>query len=91
MVFLLLKFSSFLLALHRKELQELQNLYKQNIEHTAQQAELIQHLQALNMDTQKVLKTQEAAHTAETMSYQKVGRFFFFPPTLLKVYFLLYS
>nr|XP_034996401.1 centlein isoform X2 [Zootoca vivipara] len=56
----------------RKELQELQNLYKQNTEHAAQQAELIQQLQALNMDTQKVLKTQEDAHTAETISYQKL-------------------
>ncbi|XP_044283710.1 centlein isoform X2 [Varanus komodoensis] len=56
----------------RKELQELQNLYKQNTEHAAQQAELIQQLQALNMDAQKVLKTQEDAHTAETISYQKL-------------------
>ncbi|XP_043371115.1 centlein isoform X5 [Dermochelys coriacea] len=56
----------------RKELQELQNLYKQNTEHTAQQAELIQQLQALNMDTQKVLRNQEDAHTAETVSYQKL-------------------
>ncbi|XP_054842798.1 centlein [Eublepharis macularius] len=56
----------------RKELQELQNLYKQNTEHAAQQAELIQQLQALNMDTQKVLKTQEDAHAAETISYQKL-------------------
>ncbi|XP_066471260.1 centlein isoform X2 [Tiliqua scincoides] len=56
----------------RKELQELQNLYKQNTEHAAQQAELIQQLQALNMDTQKVLRTQEDAHTAETISYQKL-------------------
>ncbi|XP_024066855.1 centlein [Terrapene carolina triunguis] len=56
----------------RKELQELQNLYKQNTEHTAQQAELIQQLQSLNMDTQKVLRNQEDAHTAETISYQKL-------------------
>ncbi|XP_030422423.1 centlein isoform X4 [Gopherus evgoodei] len=56
----------------RKELQDLQNLYKQNTEHTAQQAELIQQLQALNMDTQKVLRNQEDAHTAETISYQKL-------------------
>ncbi|XP_037757955.1 centlein isoform X5 [Chelonia mydas] len=56
----------------RKELRELQNLYKQNTEHTAQQAELIQQLQALNMDTQKVLRNQEDAHTAETISYQKL-------------------
>ncbi|XP_047907293.2 centlein isoform X1 [Anser cygnoides] len=56
----------------KKELQELQNLYRQNMTHTAQQAELIQQLQALNTDTQKVLKDQEDAHTAETMSYQKL-------------------
>ncbi|XP_069482079.1 centlein isoform X2 [Ambystoma mexicanum] len=56
----------------RKELQELQNLYKQSTEHGAQQAELIQQLQALNMDTQKVLRNQEDAHTAESLSYQKL-------------------
>ncbi|XP_034266385.1 centlein isoform X3 [Pantherophis guttatus] len=56
----------------KKELQELQNLYKQNTEHAAQQAELIQQLQTLNTDTQKVLRTQEDAHTAETISYQKL-------------------
>uniref|UniRef100_A0A8C3PPP3 Centlein n=1 Tax=Calidris pygmaea TaxID=425635 RepID=A0A8C3PPP3_9CHAR len=55
-----------------RELQELQNLYRQNMEHTAQQAELIKQLQALNTDTQKVLKDQEDAHTAETTSYQKL-------------------
>lgn len=63
---------SLLLVSHRKELQELQNLYRQNIEHTAEQAELIKKLQALNADTQKVLKDQGAAHTAETTSYQQV-------------------
>ncbi|KAM8792572.1 centlein [Eudromia elegans] len=56
----------------RKELLELQNLYRQNIEHTAQQAEMIQQLQTLNTDAQKVLKDQEDAHTAETISYQKL-------------------
>ncbi|XP_033613544.1 centlein [Fukomys damarensis] len=56
----------------RKELQELQNLYKQNSAHTVQQAELIQQLQALNMDAQKVLKNQEDVHTAESVSYQKL-------------------
>ncbi|XP_065518020.1 centlein isoform X4 [Lathamus discolor] len=54
----------------RKELQELQNLYSQNIEHTAQQAELIKQLQALDNGTQKVLKDKEDAHVAES-SYQK--------------------
>ncbi|XP_019326301.1 PREDICTED: centlein [Aptenodytes forsteri] len=56
----------------RKELQEMQNLYRQNIKHTAQQAELIKQLQALNTDTQKVLKDQEDAHTAEATSYEKL-------------------
>ncbi|XP_044142406.1 centlein [Bufo gargarizans] len=56
----------------RKELQELQNLYKQGNEHAAQQAELIQQLQALNVDTQKVLRSQEGAHITETISYQKL-------------------
>ncbi|XP_021235444.1 centlein isoform X4 [Numida meleagris] len=55
----------------KKELQELQNLYKQNVAHTAQQAQLIQQLQTLNTDTQKVLKEQEDVHTTETISYQK--------------------
>ncbi|XP_063107689.1 centlein isoform X5 [Cavia porcellus] len=60
------------ISLLRKELQELQNLYKQNSAHTAQQAELIQQLQVLNMDTQKVLKDREDVHTAESVSYQKL-------------------
>ncbi|XP_076420586.1 centlein isoform X9 [Peromyscus maniculatus bairdii] len=60
------------ITLVRKELQELQNLYKQNSAHTAQQAELIQQLQVLNMDTQKVLKNQEDVHLAESISYQKL-------------------
>ncbi|XP_048211090.1 centlein isoform X7 [Perognathus longimembris pacificus] len=61
------------ITLVRKELQELQNLYQQNSAHTAQQAELIQQLQVLNMDTQKVLKNQEDIHTAESISHQKVS------------------
>uniref|UniRef100_A0A5F4WCQ5 Centlein n=1 Tax=Callithrix jacchus TaxID=9483 RepID=A0A5F4WCQ5_CALJA len=60
------------ITLVRKELQELQNLYKQNSTHTAQQAELIQQLQVLNMDTQKALRNQEDVHTAESISYQKL-------------------
>ncbi|KAM8940599.1 centlein isoform 6-T6 [Lycaon pictus] len=60
------------ITLVRQELQELQNLYKQNSVHTAQQAELIQQLQILNMDTQKVLRNQEDVHTAESISYQKI-------------------
>ncbi|KAM5258038.1 centlein isoform 10-T11 [Hipposideros larvatus] len=60
------------ITLARKELQELQNLYKQNSAHTAQQAELIQQLQVLNMESQKVLRNQEDVHTAESISYQKL-------------------
>ncbi|KAM3938394.1 centlein [Leptodactylus fuscus] len=56
----------------RKELQELQNLYKQSNEHAAQQAELILQLQTLNTDAQKVLRSQEDAHFTETVSYQKL-------------------
>ncbi|XP_048787490.1 centlein isoform X2 [Lagopus muta] len=56
----------------KKELQELQNLYKQNIAHMVQQAQLIQQLQTLNTDTQKVLKEQEDVHTTEAISYQKL-------------------
>ncbi|XP_013371834.1 PREDICTED: centlein isoform X3 [Chinchilla lanigera] len=60
------------ISLVRKELQELQNLYKQNSAHTAQQAELIQQLQVLNMESQKVLKNQEDVYVAESKSYQKL-------------------
>uniref|UniRef100_W5N1Z1 Centlein n=1 Tax=Lepisosteus oculatus TaxID=7918 RepID=W5N1Z1_LEPOC len=56
----------------RKELQELQNLYKQSTEHAAQQAEIIQQLEGLNLDTQKVLRNQEDAHTTETISCQRL-------------------
>ncbi|XP_041041438.1 centlein [Carcharodon carcharias] len=55
----------------RKELQDRQCLYKESIEHAAQQAEVIQQLQALNLDTQKVLRNQEDAHASETKTYQK--------------------
>uniref|UniRef100_G3WKD0 Centlein n=1 Tax=Sarcophilus harrisii TaxID=9305 RepID=G3WKD0_SARHA len=60
------------ITLVKKELQELQNFYQQNQEHTAQQAELIRQLHVLNMDTQKVLRNQEDAHTVESISYQKL-------------------
>ncbi|XP_036595490.1 centlein [Trichosurus vulpecula] len=60
------------ITLVKKELQELQNIYQQNQEYTAQQAELIRQLHVLNMDTQKVMRNQEDAHTAESISYQKL-------------------
>ncbi|XP_027765856.1 centlein isoform X4 [Empidonax traillii] len=56
----------------KKELQELQNLCGQNTEYTAQQSELIKQLQVLNANTQKVVKDQEDAHTAEITLYQKL-------------------
>ncbi|XP_039585940.1 centlein [Passer montanus] len=54
-----------------KELEELQNLYRQNTEDRTQQAELIKQLEALNADTQEALQAQEYAHTAKT-TYQKI-------------------
>ncbi|XP_030644161.1 centlein [Chanos chanos] len=56
----------------RRELEELQALYRQSVEHAGEQAQLIQQLEGLNLDTQKVLRSQEAAHTADTSSYQKL-------------------
>ncbi|XP_051875893.1 centlein isoform X2 [Pristis pectinata] len=55
----------------RKELLDLQGLYKESIDHAAQQAEIIQQLQALNLETQKMLRNQEDAHASETKTYQK--------------------
>ncbi|XP_059958064.1 centlein isoform X2 [Mesoplodon densirostris] len=64
------------ITLVRKELQELQNLYKQNSAHTAQQAELIQQLQVLNMDTQKLYNELhiwfETTKSSEAMLRQSV-------------------
>ncbi|KAL1023786.1 hypothetical protein UPYG_G00046140 [Umbra pygmaea] len=54
------------------ELQELHALYRQSSEHAAEQAQLIQQLEALSLDTQRVLLNQEEAHTADTSSYQKL-------------------
>uniref|UniRef100_A0A4W5JQQ1 Centlein, centrosomal protein n=1 Tax=Hucho hucho TaxID=62062 RepID=A0A4W5JQQ1_9TELE len=39
---------------------------------TVEQAQLIQQLEGLNLDTQTVLRNQEEAHTADTTSYQKL-------------------
>ncbi|XP_067297707.1 centlein [Pseudorasbora parva] len=56
----------------KRELQDLQCLYKQSVEHAGEQAQLIQQLEGLNLDTQRVLRSQEEAHTADTVSYQKL-------------------
>ncbi|XP_063074407.1 centlein isoform X2 [Engraulis encrasicolus] len=56
----------------RQELAGVQGLYSQSVEHAGEQAELIQQLEGLNLDTQRVLRSQEQAHTADTVSYHKL-------------------
>ncbi|KAA0722286.1 Centlein Centrosomal protein [Triplophysa tibetana] len=56
----------------KQELQDLQCLYKQSVEHAGEQAQLIQQLEGLNLDTQRVLRSQEEAHAADAVSYQKL-------------------
>ncbi|XP_068607444.1 centlein [Brachionichthys hirsutus] len=60
------------LGLLRHDYSEVQTLYRQSTEHAAEQNHLIQQLEGLNLDTQKVLRNQEEAHTADTTSYQKL-------------------
>lgn len=55
-----------------RDYAEVQTLYRQNAEHAAEQSHLIKQLEGLNLDTQKVLRNQEEAHTADTTSYQRV-------------------
>lgn len=54
------------------EFAEVQTLYRQSTEHAAEQSHLIKQLEGLNLDTQRVLRNQEEAHTADTTSYQRV-------------------
>ncbi|KAM9363716.1 centlein [Symphorus nematophorus] len=56
----------------RRECAEVQTLYRQSTEHAAEQSHLIKQLEGLNLDTQKVLRNQEEAHTADTTSYQRL-------------------
>ncbi|KAF4090820.1 hypothetical protein AMELA_G00056160 [Ameiurus melas] len=56
----------------RRELQDLQSLYVQSVSHAGEQAELIQQLEGLNMDTQQILQSQEKVHTTHTASYHKL-------------------
>ncbi|XP_029012614.1 centlein [Betta splendens] len=56
----------------RVELAEVQTLYRQSTEHAAEQSHLIKQLEGLNLDTQRVLRNQEEAHTADATSYQKL-------------------
>ncbi|XP_044203045.1 centlein isoform X1 [Thunnus albacares] len=55
-----------------RELAEVQTLYRQSTQHAAEQSHLIKQLEGLNLDTQKVLRNQEEAHTADTTSYQRL-------------------
>ncbi|XP_054460828.1 centlein [Anoplopoma fimbria] len=56
----------------RCEFAEVQTLYRQSTKHAAEQSHLIKQLEGLNLDTQKVLRNQEEAHTADTTSYQRL-------------------
>ncbi|KAK2817158.1 hypothetical protein Q5P01_025349 [Channa striata] len=56
----------------RGELAEMQILYRQSTEHAAEQSHLIKQLEGLNLDTQRVLRNQEEAHTADATSYQRL-------------------
>ncbi|XP_068445473.1 centlein [Clinocottus analis] len=56
----------------RCEFAEVQTLYRHSTEHAAEQSHLIKQLEGLNLDTQKVLRNQEEAHTADNTSYQKL-------------------
>ena len=55
------------------ELAEVQALYRQSTEHAAQQGHLIRQLEGLNLDTQRVLRNQEEAHSVDATSYQRVS------------------
>ncbi|XP_035493417.2 centlein isoform X1 [Scophthalmus maximus] len=56
----------------RREFAEVQTLYRQSTEHAAEQSHLIKQLEGLNLDTQRVLRNQEEAHSADTTSYQRL-------------------
>lgn len=56
----------------RRDYVEVQTLYRQSAAHAAEQGQLIKQLEGLNLDTQKVLRNQEEAYTADASSYQRV-------------------
>nr|XP_061792087.1 centlein-like [Nerophis lumbriciformis] len=56
----------------RCELAEVQSLYKRSTEHAEAQSQLIKELEGLNVDTQRIMRNQEEAHTADTTSCQKL-------------------
>uniref|UniRef100_A0A8C6NLQ9 Centlein n=1 Tax=Nothobranchius furzeri TaxID=105023 RepID=A0A8C6NLQ9_NOTFU len=58
----------------RHEFAEVQTLYRQSTEHAAEQSHLIKQLEGLNLDTQRVLRNQEEAHTADATTYQQLNK-----------------
>ncbi|XP_027874970.1 centlein isoform X2 [Xiphophorus couchianus] len=56
----------------QRDFSEVQGLYKQSTEHAAEQSHLIKQLEGLNLDTQRVLRNQEEAHTADATSHQEL-------------------
>ncbi|XP_077427128.1 centlein [Vanacampus margaritifer] len=54
------------------EFTEMRTSYKRSTEHAAAQSHLIKELEGLNVDTQRVMRNQEEAHTAGTTSCQKL-------------------
>ncbi|TNM85857.1 hypothetical protein fugu_008128 [Takifugu bimaculatus] len=57
----------------QRDYAEVQTLYRQSAAHAAEQSQLIKQLEGLNLDTQKVLRNQEEAHTADASSYQRTA------------------
>ncbi|XP_053713653.1 centlein isoform X1 [Synchiropus splendidus] len=61
-----------------QEFAEVQTLYKCSSKHAAEQSDLIKQLEGLNLDTQRVLRNQEEAHTVDTnsshMLYNELSR-----------------
>nr|XP_032824866.1 centlein isoform X2 [Petromyzon marinus] len=60
------------LAKTREQLQELQIDQGLQAEHAAQQSQLVEQLQELTRDTQRVLRQQEETHRAESASLQQM-------------------
>ncbi|CAM9990825.1 unnamed protein product [Lampetra fluviatilis] len=60
------------LAKTREQLQELQIDQRLQAEHAAQQSQLVEQLQELTRDTQRVLHQQEETHRAESASLQQM-------------------
>ncbi|CAL8330056.1 unnamed protein product [Merluccius merluccius] len=56
----------------RGEVAEVQALYRQSTEHAAEQSHLIKQLEGLNLDTHRVLRNQEEAHSVDATSYQRL-------------------